>query len=192
MLKFEVCSYKTFCVRRYLVKVDRNEKLSKRRDGDECNFMTCHDIRDGANRVRVDVLLKWKLASWKVKGMVFVHCTSPTRIIRWNKRQNRTASASVTASLLQRVLWIFKDAWRSQSRTENVTLSMLDFDFFFFFSSWMINFQLKFSLFEQKIYLFVWLLQTVKLSRLKQKFSFISISSFLIIFHFCQLLLNIV
>ena len=35
--------------------------------------MTCHDIRDGANRVRVDVLLKWKLASWKVKGMVFVH-----------------------------------------------------------------------------------------------------------------------
>ena len=58
MLKFEVCSYKTFCVRRYLVKVDRNEKLSKRRDEDECNFMTCHDIRDGANRVRVDVLLK--------------------------------------------------------------------------------------------------------------------------------------
>ena len=27
--KFEVCGFNTFCVRRYLVKADRNEKSSK-------------------------------------------------------------------------------------------------------------------------------------------------------------------
>ena len=190
MFKFEVCSYKTFCVRRYLVKVDRNEKLSKRRDGDECNFMTCHDIRDGANRVRVDVLLKWKLASWKVKGMVFVH-PLPESLDEIKDRIEQQLPVSLLPFCREFCESSKTLGDHNQEQRTSLWVCWI-LIFFLFFSSWMINFQLKFSLFEQKIYLFVWLLQTVKLSRLKQKFSFISISSFLIIFHFCQLLLNIV
>ena len=40
IVKFEVCGFNTFCVRRYLVKADRNEKSSKkRRDWDEWKLL---------------------------------------------------------------------------------------------------------------------------------------------------------
>ena len=78
------------------MKNSQNEEIEM-----NVTFWRVMTYRDGANRVRVDVLLKWKLASWKVKGRVFVPPLPES--LDEIKDRIRTAIASVTASLLQRV-----------------------------------------------------------------------------------------
>ena len=72
------------------MKNSQNEEIEM-----NVTFWRVMTYRDGANRVRVDVLLKWKLASWKVKGRVFVPPLPES--LDEIKDRIRTAIASVTA-----------------------------------------------------------------------------------------------
>ena len=78
------------------MKNSQNEEIEM-----NVTFWRVMTYRDGANRVRVDILLKWKLASWKVKGRVFAPPLPES--LDEIKDRIRTTIASVTASLLQRV-----------------------------------------------------------------------------------------
>ena len=72
------------------MKNSQNEEIEM-----NVTFWRVMTYRDGANRVRVDILLKWKLASWKVKGRVFVPPLPES--LDEIKDRIRTAIASVTA-----------------------------------------------------------------------------------------------
>ena len=72
------------------MKNSQNEEIEM-----NVTFWRVMTYRDGANHVRVDVLLKWKLASWKVKGRVFVPPLPES--LDEIKERIRTAITSVTA-----------------------------------------------------------------------------------------------
>ena len=93
------------------MKNSQNEEIEM-----NVTFWRVMTYRDGANRVRVDVLLKWKLASWKVKGMVFVH-PLPESLDEIKDRIEQQLPVSLLP-FCREFGGIFKDAWRSQSRTK--------------------------------------------------------------------------
>ena len=100
------------------------------------------------NVVGVDAILKWNLASWKVKGIVLVPPIPES--LDYIKSRIKTAISSVTAMLpfCREFGGHFKDAWSSQSIKKDVGLSILNsnFCFFIFFLCFQHNF-IKFKTF---------------------------------------------
>ena len=139
MLKFEVCSSKTLCFRQYLVKADRNENLSKTKSLRWMQLidMSWHIVM-APTVVRVDVILKWKLASWKVKGKAFAPPLPES--LDEMKDWIRLAIASVTTPLLQRVRGNLQGRLVITIKNKGRHFVKL---WLFYFSCWIIKFQLE-------------------------------------------------
>ena len=112
-------------------------------------FWRAMTYRDGANRVRVDVLLKWKWASWKEKGRVFVPPLpkSLDKIKKQNKNSYCQCHCSPFAESLGNLQRRLAITIKNKERHfENVTF----WKKILYYSSWIINFRLKFRFYLSK------------------------------------------